>query len=436
MNASTSEDARGELQTALRTIYDRTTSGSQTIVTTSALGGIHMAGLLDALQRDQETQFDIRLVGKVATVYQALEYDFEHVTPIAEFEAAHELLSPGAVTIAGPEDASAGSAEALLDAANQDAGNTTVVQLRSAGTTAIDAPWLTTQTFAYSLHPTEDELKEVIETVEPMQVIVSHTADKDTLKRWRDYGRDLNTLVWASYGHDRYRLFDDGDFLSPSWVEGDWVNGILHRNESRPSTTVSQDALPALGPRSIALARDGIETADLVADSETLQGDPAASRRDAASADLDAGVYRLAELAVERDTSRARNGVATTDMETLVLEAVDWFVQESLRGDLPQRSTGQSLEESLELTAGSALAKILEDTSSAATDREQVLVDCLRAELGLPAEDPVTYTSSRLAPRLAYMEALVESEDNAFETVSDVVQTAIEATLLESDATP
>jgi hypothetical protein len=199
------------------------------------------------------------------------------------------------------------------------------------------------------------------------------------------------------------------------------VNAVLHRNESRPSTTVPQDALPALGPRAIALAREAIETANLVADSETLHSDRATLRRDAASVYLDAGLYRLAELAVERDTRRARNGVATTDMETLVLEAVDWFVQESFRGDLPRQSTGPSFDESLELTAGSSLAKTFEGTSSAATDREQLLIDCLCAELGLPAEDPVIYTNSRLAPRIAYMKTLVESEDNAFETASAVV---------------
>jgi putative mRNA 3-end processing factor len=434
LNVPTTDDACAELQTALETAYERTLNGSNTVVTTSSLGGIHMASLLDTLQRDQGTQFDIRLVGKVATVYEALEYEFDRVTSTPELDDMDELLSPGTVTIAGPEDASAGSAERLLEAANRDAGNTAVVQLRSAGTETINAPWLATDTFKYQLHPTEDELEELIEYIDPIQVIVSHTADRSELGRWKDSGRDLETLVWASYGHDRYELFDNGAFLAPTWVEREWGQTVIRQHDSHPAGTVSQNALPAVGHHEISLPQEGIDTDRLFEESETLgrSARPGASQGAAEPVELDAGVYRLAQLAVERDTSLAHNQVSTTEFDTLVLEAVDWFITENLRNEIPKQSTAPTFEESIALSEGTPLAKILGTEAAEDQVATEVLAKLLRDGLAVPDQGPIRYTNPRLSPRSEYMTAITESDDNEFETRSDVVQAALEVTLIPS----
>lgn len=435
LNAPTSENSRTELQAAVEMIYERVTSGSQTIVTTSALGGIHVARMPDALQREQAHSFEIRLVGKVASVYTALDSGCEHVTAVAEFETSGEHLAPGTVIIAGPEDASAGSAARLLEVANQDAGNTTVVQLRSAGTDPVEEPRLTTDTFEYSLHPSADELEAVVETIEPTQLVVNHTTDKDELDGWKADARDLETSVWAAYRSERYNLFADGSFLPPPCVSGNWTNAILRREDSRLEQTVSTETLPALGSWRVSLAREGLETETLLDGTVTSHDSERYSDTSGESiVELDAAVYRLAELAAESDTSIAHNQVVTTDLETLVVEAVDWFFAETLRDGPSRQSTALGLEQSVSVVEHSPLAHLLATASSADGTRTQVLVDLLSDRLGVPSQTTVEHTSSRLTPRLRCVAALVESDTNTFDSPSEVVQAALEATLIRTSS--
>jgi hypothetical protein len=61
-----------------------------------------------------------------------------------------------------------------------------------------------------------------------------------------------------------------------------------------------------------------------------------------------------------------------------------------------------------------------------------VLVDLLSDRLGVPSQTTVEHTSSRLTPRLRCVAALVESDTNTFDSPSEVVQAALEATLIRT----
>ena len=431
LNGSTRENATQEIQKAVGTIYDRVTSGSATVVTTSSLGGIHIAGLLDALQQAQDDQFKIVLTGKIATVYDALSYEFDHVSTVPTFEDGSTLLTPGQVTIAGPEDASAGSAKRLLEAANRKEGNTTVVQLRSAGTAAIKKPWITTYDFTYSLHPSKSEIDEVVETIDPVELLISHTTNEDVFDRWKDRGPELETFVWASYGQHRYDLFNNGGWLPPRWLDESFANRVLTHAEYQSRNSVTAEELPQVELRPITLEDENISFEALANDSTSLRDLGSTTETDAGgvSIELDASLVHLGQLAVDGETRIAHEEIETTTVDTLIMTALDWFISESLRDAAPKQTTGAVLEAAVAIEETGLLARILDAESPEDRNPKTALVDAVRTQLDLPNEETVSYTNPALAPRLSYVQALIDNDATEFEQPDDVVQAALESAL-------
>lgn len=81
-NAVTEPDFETDLGETLETVLERALSGATTLVAAGALTGVHVAYLLDEIDR----QLPIHLAGQAAKFYTSLEYDVPFVTAHPEFD--------------------------------------------------------------------------------------------------------------------------------------------------------------------------------------------------------------------------------------------------------------------------------------------------------------------------------------------------------------
>ena len=424
LSMPTREAATDELADAISTIVDRVTAGSPTIVATGSLAGVHVASLLDAVQEESDDYFDVILAGKVAAVYDALEYDLPAVRTHTEFDDPAALLDRGQVIIAGPEDASTGSAKRLVEGTRRFDGDATVVQLRSAGRSSLPGSWTTNYEFEYSMHPTAEELDEVVDRINPVHVIVSHTTDKKTLETYRDRGTDLNAYIWASYGDAEYALFSDGLWLSPSWIKDEGLQNVIDTvKDQYVTTTVPGRALPVPAHDPVVLEREGLDAVV-----ERVSGEVAISERalhTTEAVEIDAAVATVAERAATNELHVPGKRIDVADTGALVADAVDAFISDGLAGTLPANATGPTLSASIAVEPDTPLALLLDELDGeAAADETAAAV--LASSLKLESTSTATVESPALTPRMPYLRSLLEHPDTDFETPDEVVQAALE----------
>lgn len=417
INVSIREDALDDLERGLATIVDRASDGSATLVATSALASIHVAALLDAINGELDQRIPVVLVGKAAAYYRALGWDLDTVSAIEEYEDPAELLRRGQVTIAGPEDASNGSSKVLLDTANRSAGDTTVIQFRNAGSDPLpDTSWLTSYDFDYSMHPSEEDIDTLATTVEATQTLIGHTSDKRVLKAYRERGDDWGTFVWASYGHDRYEIFD-GMWLSPQWINDEvHLEEVSGRSYTHLRTSVRGDLLPRLDREEVNLVSEGIDPGvffdpDLRDELEIIHFDEIT---------VDAGIAKLAEHAFDDDVGRL--GESNNDLRQAVVKSIDWFIVESLRGPLPRTERVPSVGNSIGLVEGTPLHSLLAESKD---DPETFLLHSVYERLGVSENGEVSLDIPTLAPRKAYLQAIIDHDRTEFESLDEVVEAAM-----------
>jgi len=263
LTAATADDVGETATEILRTLASRAHAGSQTLCTASGLTGVHLATLLDALDRELGLRVPVFLVGQVAKLYDALGYECQNVDSIPEFANPAECLERGAVTIAGPEVPIEGSSGRLYDAIRTD-GNATLVQVQSGSTEAKDAGQFagTVSSFALSNHPTEDGLDRVVEAIAPAHVIVTHQWGR-SLRRYKD---KWDAYTWATGSSGAELLYRDGQCVPPDWVGDAVTRRVRSRETTLSAVEVGDGVLEAatyvteLERREVAdLEREGVD---------------------------------------------------------------------------------------------------------------------------------------------------------------------------------
>ena len=225
-NAPTSDDFNTNLETAISTIFERSLAGSTTLVAGSALTGIHIAYLLNQVLANADRELPINLVGHGAKLYEALGYDLPFVTTHEQFDHTDDVLTPGGITIAGPETPDSGSTQRLFGVIKNDP-DAVFAQLSTAGLDGISSISCTTHQFKLANHPTETQFINWVEQYLPRHLILKHVPPTATKTITASFD---SLLHWENDDTNEHRLYDDGDFLGPAWMSEASVQRIQKRN--------------------------------------------------------------------------------------------------------------------------------------------------------------------------------------------------------------
>ncbi|WP_265112043.1 MBL fold metallo-hydrolase [Halosolutus halophilus] len=267
LTAATNDGVDETITGIVETLAARANAGSKTLCTASGLTGVHLATLLGSIEHELDYAIPVTLVGQVAKLYDALEYDYPNVDTVPEFAIPHDCLEEGTVTIAGPEVPVEGSSERLFEAIRDD-GNATLVQVQGGTTTAKDAGDFagTVSSFAFSNHPTEAILDEIVETIAPTHVVVSHQRGR-SLERYKD---KWDAYTWATGSSGTEQLYLDGSFCAPGWIGDATKRRVRNRDKQRSTIDLGDGVLqaaasvPKLERRETAdLEREGVDVARL-----------------------------------------------------------------------------------------------------------------------------------------------------------------------------
>ena len=442
INLPTREDAIEGVNAGIKKIIERVGQGSSVVVPSTALGGLHIASLLDEVQK-KGRPFEVTLLGKGATIAENLGYGFEQVAVVPDFASSGEYIGPGKVAIAGPDDGSFGASKQLLDSVNQDNGNASVIQFSNSISSTIEKPGTTVHKFEYSLHPSRDQFDNVIRRLEPIYTLVSHSDNKERLKEWRDRGRDLQTIILGSFWDRNYTLYRNGTWVRPNWIDEPFGNRVIRRSNNRRYNRVDGARLPSLRREQISLESEGIdieldeengEKVRQVARGQEAKGvtsdgtDEVQIDVPSVSFELDAVVLEVVRRVVGSDS-------AEESVDEFIVESVDEFIARMLQGEEVKLRSSTSLAEAVQIDEDSLLGFLIStETGKQQVDPESVVVDTLRKRFSVP-EGSVVYENVELESRLVYIEALVKNNETEFASSSEVVQTAIEAGLESELAT-
>ncbi|MFD1648013.1 MBL fold metallo-hydrolase [Haloarchaeobius litoreus] len=213
LTGATNEEFEGELTAAVETILERVQAGSTVLVTASGLAGVHIAALLAKLDTNDIDPPSVSITGHAAKLYETLGYDYSTVTSVPTFDDPDAILEPGTVTIAGPEVPVEGSAAKFYDCVQDDPG-ATLVQLTSGSVSPVESAGCTVDRFQYSNHPPEAAVDDLVEDLAPRQVVMMHQSGP-ALSRYKDR---YDSFVWATTDWDEYKIYEDGTWVAPPWV--------------------------------------------------------------------------------------------------------------------------------------------------------------------------------------------------------------------------
>jgi len=212
LTAATTPDFPERLTDAVATVVERATAGSTVLTTASGSTGVHLAYLLVHVGRCDDPTLPVTVVGRVATLWDAFEYEHPAVESVPTFANPDEVLEPGCVTIAGPEVPVAGSSERLFEAIADD-GGATLVQVTSGAFETEQSAGCTVHDYEFSNHPEEATIDAVVEELGPIHVVVAHQQGH-AAARYKD---KYDSFVWATDDDTEYVLYDD-EWVGPPWV--------------------------------------------------------------------------------------------------------------------------------------------------------------------------------------------------------------------------
>lgn len=252
-------DPYGEVLTdALGDALERALDGGRTLVTASALTGVHVARLVSAANEAFDIDVPVCLVGQGAKHFETLDFDDDSVRTVTEFEDPQDCLSPGTVTIAGPEVPTRDSSGRLFNLIKADS-TAGLVQLIAGGHNPVETGGCHTSSYELSMHPTASTLRRVVEALDPVHTIVTHRPRSPG--GWNDWP----STIWGAGDSDVYRLYQSGVWRTPPWM-----NHAQPRGQIGTSTigAVSGDAfddlpLPTLDRSTPDLAAEGVDTDSL-----------------------------------------------------------------------------------------------------------------------------------------------------------------------------
>jgi len=262
LTGATDNKFESSITEALGTAITRAHSGSRTLVTASGLVGPQIAYLLSVVATEYDRQVPIRVVGQVAKLYEALDYDCDQVTSISEFSHTDECLDSGVITIAGPDVPHEQSSGRLFGVLRNDP-NACVVQLVGSGKTPLTDGQCTIHTYTLSNHPTREKLVEVHDAIDPTETVITHRHQGA-----RGTFNDLSGVVWGAGDTDEHLLYENSQWRLPSWMGGGTVSRDpgLDFQQFAGSELLASFSVPSL---------DRHSTPDLAA--EGLNGDRLAS---------------------------------------------------------------------------------------------------------------------------------------------------------------
>lgn len=243
VNAVTREQYAETLDDALDTLLSRAQAGSRVVAATSGLRGVQIAYQLGHLADELDTDLPIRVVGQAAKLADALDYDVPNVEWVSTFSDPDDVLEPGGVTVSGPE-VPVGGSTAVLYREIADDPDATFVQLTGGGTDDVTGTACTTARYVLSNHPTRGTVDELVTSLAPIHVVVSHQTGRGA-DRYKD---EYRSYVWAPSDERAYTLRDDTGWTAPPWVTEQTKRLVWeHRRERGPRVVDSGDDLPTPG---------------------------------------------------------------------------------------------------------------------------------------------------------------------------------------------
>ena len=251
LTAATASDPGDALTDALGDALERATAGGRTLVTAGALVGVHVATLVAAANAELDVSVPVRLVGQTAKLYDALGYDHDAVETVPVFEDPRTCLTPGTVTIAGPEVPVDDSSERLYGELKDDA-DAALVQLVTSGSPPVQTGGCVSTHYELSMHPTESGLRSVVTDLEPIQTVLTHC-------RGTDEYNDLPTCVWSPGDDTVYPLYRDDSWCPPPWMSN------VRRRDTSETTRLGAFAGDAFADLSLP-SLDRVSTPNLAAE--------------------------------------------------------------------------------------------------------------------------------------------------------------------------
>lgn len=218
LTGATNDGFEDALTDALGTALEHAHGGAPTLVTTSGLVGVHAAYLLSALGDEFDLRVPIRVVGQVAKLYDALEYNCRGVESVPYFMDTDECLEPGMITIAGPEIPTERSSGRLFGVLKENS-NACVVQLVGSGEDPLTTGACTIHDYKLINHPTRETLVDVHDAIDPTQTVITHSHGGA-----QSEFNDLSSVVWGAGDTDEYTLFDGRSWRLPPWMPGHSVS--------------------------------------------------------------------------------------------------------------------------------------------------------------------------------------------------------------------
>ncbi|PSQ19567.1 MBL fold metallo-hydrolase [Halobacteriales archaeon QS_8_69_26] len=312
LTAATTPDFGDQLTDAVATVVERATAGSTVLTTASGSTGVHLAYLLAHVGSSAGPEIPVTLAGRVATLWEAFEYEHPAVESIPTFAEPDAVLEPGGVTIAGPEVPVAGSSERLFETIADDAG-ATLVQVTSGAFDPEQSAGCTVVDYQLSNHPDEETVDAVVEELAPIHVVVTHQQGR-AADRYKD---KYDSFVWATDDHQVYALYDDGEWVGPPWVTDATHRRVRSRLYRTGGPTVGRavDAaipLPAVDRRDeVDLAAEGIDV-DRLAAALTVDASALTAPQPTASAAGDERTGAVAEGASAPDASAGEDATTGT----------------------------------------------------------------------------------------------------------------------------
>lgn len=236
-NAATTPAFPENLSNAAETILERGLSGATTLVAAGALTGIHIAYVLGHLTEELQRSLPIHLVGQAAKLYAALDYDVPSVSLHPEFDHTDDVLNPGVVTIAGPDAPTDGSTKRLFGVIKDNA-DAVFIQLMTSSPDRVDGVACATHHIELSNHPSEQQFLAFIQDNLPRHLIFKHVTSDEA----RTLGSNFDNLFhWENDDMDPHRLYDDGEWPAPSWLNDGTATRIQQRNYQEGGTRMPID---------------------------------------------------------------------------------------------------------------------------------------------------------------------------------------------------
>lgn len=316
LTAATDADAGGTLTDALADTVEGALSGGRCLVTSGALTGVQVARLLAAVNSELGTDVPVRLVGQAAKLYEKLGFEHDDVECVPVFDDPHGCLTPETVTIAGPGVPNEDSSGRLFRTLEQDTA-ATVVQLVSSGGESVTRGGCTTTGYAFSNHPTEDDLRTVVQALEPAQTVITHQRGRTS--RFNDFP----SCVRATGDGDSYTLYEAGTWVRPDWMpslrERDTAGGLrlgafTDAFDDLPLPGIDRAAMPTLADEGVDVAViegriEAVDRDDTVTDTTDECDD------ESTNDDADTPPMSDAESPSERDEHRLFETTATPEID-------------------------------------------------------------------------------------------------------------------------